>query len=222
MTHQKRLSAPKHYPIDKKDQTYITTSSDSRSKENSIPTLLFLREVTGYAETKKEAKKIVKEGKVKRNGKTIRDVQTALGTLDTVEIEDAEEKYRVVAGKEELIFNPLENAEQETVKIVDKALENDQYVYRLHNGENLKTSDEYQTESTLIIEDGEVQEEIEMEEGQNALVIQGKHAGKTTEIQEITRQGRNPDTATLENDEEEFQTRLQNLVTIKPSIQGVK
>ena len=222
MTHQKRLSAPKHYPIEKKDQTYITTSKDSRSPETSIPTLLFLREVTNYADTKKEATQIVKQGKIKRNGQEIRDIQTALGTLDTVEIEDTEEKYRVITKTDKLAFQPLENAEQVTAKIVDKALEDNQYVYRLHNGENLKTEEEYQTENTLIIENEEVQNEIEMEENQKAIVIQGKHAGKTGEITQITRQGRNPDTATLQNDEEEFQTRLQNLVAINQEVQGVE
>lgn len=220
MTHQKRLSAPKHYPIEKKDQTYITTSNDSRSSEISIPTLLFLREVTGYADTKKEAKKIVKNGEIQRNQKTIRSVEAGLATLDTVQIEKTEERYRVINQKDEIKFQPVENSAKVIAKITDKAPEQEEYVYRLHNGENIQTSEEHQTESTVTIEDGEIQEEIEMEENQEALVIKGKHAGKTAQIQEIRRQGKNPDTATLENGET-FQTRVENLVTINNDLQGV-
>ena len=220
MTHQKRLSAPKHYPIEKKDQTYITTSNDSRSSEISIPTLLFLREVTGYAETKKEAKKIVKNGEIQRNQEKIRNVEAGLATLDTVTIEKTEDRYRVINQKDEIKFQPIEDSAKVIAKITDKAPEQEEYVYRLHNGENIQTSEEYQTESTVTIENGEIQKEIEMEEDQKALVIKGKHAGKTAQIQEINRQGKNPDTATLENGEK-FRTRVQNLVAINNNIQGV-
>lgn len=221
MTHQKRLSAPNHYPIEKKDQTYITTNKDSRSPENSIPVLLFLREVTGYADTKKEAKKIIKNGEIQRNGKTIRSVEAGLTTLDTVTIQKTGEKYRVINKKDTIEFVQVEENAQVIAKITDKTPQNEDYVYRLHNGENIQTQDEYQTQSTVTIQDGEIQEEIEMEENQQALVIKGKHAGKTGEITQITKQGRNPDTVTLQNGEKEFQTRLQNLVATNNELQGV-
>lgn len=222
MTHQKRLSAPKHYPIDKKDQTYITTSNDSRSPKISIPTVLFLREVTNYADTKKEARKIVKNGQIERNNQTIRSVEAGLATLDKVHIEENEETYRVINQKDNIKFQPVQGDAQVIAKITDKAPQQDEYIYRLHNGENIQTSEEFDTESTAIIEDGEIKEEIPLEEDQEALVIKGKHAGKTATINKIRRQGRNPDAAELENNEEEFQTRLENLVAIKTELQGVE
>jgi len=56
MTHQKRLSAPKHYPIHRKSETYVATIKGSRDADSAIPAGLFLRDVLEYAETKKEAK----------------------------------------------------------------------------------------------------------------------------------------------------------------------
>lgn len=207
MTHQKRLSAPRHYPIQRKDQTYITTITGSRKNTDAIPSLVFLREVTEYAETKKEAKQIIRNGQLLRNNEEVGDVREGVGNLDLIELPDAEQKYRVVKKKNQLEF--LETESDEVIaKITGKTDEGEEYVYHLHNGENYRTDEEYTVGNTLRLNDGE---EAVLEEGAQVLVTGGKHAGKTGELQDIVRQGINPDTATVSNGEE-FDTRLENLV----------
>jgi small subunit ribosomal protein S4e len=207
MTHQKRLSAPRHYPIQRKDQTYITTITGSRKNTDAIPALVFLRDVTNYAETKKEAKEIIRNGQLLRNNEEVGDVREGVGNLDLIELPDAEEKFRVVKKKNRLEF--LETESDELVaKITGKKDEGKEYIYHLHNGENYRTSEEYTVGNTLRLNDGE---EAVLEEGAQVLVTDGKHAGKTGELQDIVRQGINPDTATVSNGEE-FDTRLEYLV----------
>lgn len=212
MAHRKRLSAPKHYKIARKQNTYISDMKGSRSRENAIPTVLLLRDVLEYAETEKEAKKIVKEGELLRNNKPVRDIKEGIGILDIVEIPKTEEKYRAIRKGKYIEFIPVERKEI-VAKITDKSIEGEEFIYRLHNGENYRTKDEYQTGNSLIFEDNSV-EEVELEEETKTLVIKGKHAGKTGEIQEINRRGRNKDTATIENSEN-FETQTENLVAIK-------
>jgi small subunit ribosomal protein S4e len=207
MTHQKRLSAPRHYPIQRKDQTYITTITGSRENTDAIPALVFLREVTNYAETKKEAKEIIRNGQLLRNNEPVGDIREGVGNLDLIELPDAEEKFRVVKKKNDLEFQETDSDEV-IAKITGKKDEGEEYVYHLHNGENYQTDEEYDVGNTLRLNDGE---EVVLEEGAQVLVTDGKHAGKTGELQEITRQGVNPDTATVSNGEE-FDTRLENLV----------
>ncbi len=207
MTHQKRLSAPRHYPIQRKDQTYITTITGSRENTDAIPALVFLREVTNYAETKKEAKEIIRNGQLLRNNEPVGDIREGVGNLDLIELPDAEEKFRVVKKKNDLEFQDTDSDEV-IAKITGKKDEGEGYVYHLHNGENYQTENEYEAGNTLRLNDGE---EVVLEEGAQVLVTDGKHAGQTGELQEITRQGVNPDTATVSNGEE-FDTRLENLV----------
>lgn len=215
MAHQKRLSAPKHYPIERKDQKYITTIKGSRSPESSIPALLFLREITEYADTKKEAKKIVREGKLLRNGEPIRDIQQGLGILDTVELPEAEEKYLILTTPKGVKFKEIDQTTK-IGKITGKKVQGDQYIYRLHNGENFQTEKEFQTGSTLLIED---EEEIQLQENANVLVKQGQHAGKTGTLEKIEKHTQNPDTATIQTEENgEFRTQLQNLIAINQKV----
>ena len=211
MTHQKRLSAPKHYPISRKDNTYISTVEGSRSKENAIPANVFLRDVAEYAETDKEAKKIVKQGDILRNGEKLKDVKQGVGVLDLVQLPKAEETFRVLRDGKDLKFVPTED-DRTAAKIVDKKVEGDEFIYRLHNGENFRSTTEYQTGNTLLLKEGE--QEIELEEGASVLVMSGQHAGETAELEEINERGMNSDTGTVSENGTEFETKLENLVAI--------
>jgi small subunit ribosomal protein S4e len=210
MTHQKRLSAPKHYPIDRKGNSYVATIKGSCDADSAIPAGLFMRDVLEYADTEKEAKKIIRKGDLLRNKEAVGDVQEGIGVLDIVEIPETDEKFRVIKNGDNLDFVPVENDEV-VAKIVDKSQEDGELVYRLHNGENYRTKDDFQTGSTLAFNGGV--EEVELEEGAEVLVIRGKHAGETAEVEEIIERGMNDDTAIIENDNK-FETQLENLVAV--------
>ena len=208
MTHQKRLSAPKHYPIERKKEKYVSTIKGSRDADSAIPAGLFLRDVLEYAETEKEAKEIIKNGDLLRNGEPVRDIQDGVGVLDLVEIPETEEIFRIIRNGDNLDFVPVDSGKP-VGKVVDKHEEGERFVYRLHTGENYSTKDEFDTGNTLVFGDGV--EQVELEEGAEALVIRGQHAGDTVEVKEIERRGMNPDTAIIENDTT-FETQLENLV----------
>lgn len=211
MSHQKRIPAPKHYPIKRKENTYISTIKGSRSKDNAIPVVVFLRDVLEYAETEKEAKQIVENGDVKRNGDTVKDIKEGVGILDVVEIPETEETFRAVRRGKYLEFIPVEDSKV-AAKIEDKDVKGDRFIYRLHSGENYSTKDEYSTGNTLVFDDGSVTEVV-LEEGADALVIKGKHAGDVAEVKEIKDEG-TQNTAIIENDRE-FETELENLVAVE-------
>lgn len=211
MSHQKRIPAPKHYPIKRKDNTYISTIKGSRSKDNAIPVVVFLRDVLEYAETEKEAKQIVENGDIKRNGDIIKDVKEGVGILDVVEIPETEETFRAVRRGKYLEFIPVDDSKV-AAKITGKDVKGERFIYRLHSGENYSTKDEYSTGNTLVFDDGSVSE-VALEEGAEALVIKGKHAGDVAEVKEVKDEGIQS-TAVIENDRE-FETELENLVAIE-------
>lgn len=212
MTHQKRLPAPKHYPIQRKQNTYVSTIKGSRSSENAVPAVLVLRDILEYADTEKEAKEIVRNGDLLRNGDPIRDIKEGIGILDVVEIPVTEEVYRVIRKGKYLEFVDVEDSDKVAGKVVGKSVEGDEYVYRLHNGENYRTKDEFSTGSTLVFNGGV--EELSLEEGAEILVIDGKHAGEKAELTEISNRGMNANVGVVKEGDNEFETRLENLVAI--------
>lgn len=212
MGFQKRLSAPKHYPINRKNNSYVVELKGSRSKEQAIPTALFLRDVLGFADSVSEAKKIVNDGKVQRNDNTVRDVKEGLGVLDVVEVEGLEETYRIVKDTKGLKFIPVED-NKVLAKVTGKEAQGDEFVYNLHNGENYRTKDDFQVQSSLIFNGGV--KEVPLEEGAEVLITGGQHAGETAELVEINRSGLKTSTATVSEEDREFQTRLENVVAIE-------
>jgi len=212
MTHQKRLSAPKHYPIERKHYSYVSSIKGSRSNKTAIPAVLFLRDVTEYAESEKEAKQIIRKGQLLRNGKRVRDVKEGIGVLDVVELKEAEEAYRVIIEGDNLKFLPVDDSEKTLARIEGKETQGDEYIYHLHNGDNYRTEEEYETGSSLIL-NGDAKE-VKREEGAKVLVISGQHAGDTAELKEINTRNLDDNTGIVE-DEFEFETQLENLVAVK-------
>lgn len=212
MAYNKRLPAPKHYPIERKKGTYVSTIEGSRSREEAIPAVLVLRDVLGYAESDSEAKEIIENGDLLRNGERIRDVRQGVGILDVVELPEAEEAYRVLRSGRKLKFVPVDDPEKVIAKITGKKTEGEEYVYNLHNGENYRAEENYTTGNTLLFNSSVM--EIELEEGAEVIVIEGQHAGEVAELKKINERGMNADTGTVESDEE-FETRLENLVAVE-------
>ncbi len=72
------------------------TRPGPHAREKSLPLVLVLREVLGYAKTSSEAKKIIKSDKVRVDGIIRRDHRFPVGLMDVVQIEGADQTFRVL------------------------------------------------------------------------------------------------------------------------------
>lgn len=52
--HQKRLSVPKSWPVARKEQQYTVKASAGPHGEAGVPLLILLRDVLGYADSKRK------------------------------------------------------------------------------------------------------------------------------------------------------------------------
>ncbi|MDY6777185.1 MAG: 30S ribosomal protein S4e [Candidatus Nanohaloarchaea archaeon] len=211
MTHQKRLSAPKHYPIERKQNTYVATGEGPHSEDVGIPLVVFLREVLGYAESSSEAKEILESRNVRVNGRVETDVQRTIGFMDVISIEKADKDFRVLLDSDGLVFREAEDPETRIRRIEDKTTLNGGVTQlNLDGGENQVVDDEYDTQSSVVIdtEDQAIQHELPLEEGNQAYIIGGRHVGTVATIQEheVTR-GPQSNRVTLETEDgEAFET----------------
>src|SRR5215472_8296245 len=93
----KREPSPGFWPIHRKEETWAPmTRPGPHAREKSLPLVLVLREMLGYAKTSAEAKRVINAGQVGVDGVTRRDHRFPVGLMDVVHIEGANQTFRVL------------------------------------------------------------------------------------------------------------------------------
>ena len=212
MKHQKRLSAPKHYPIERKNGKYVVVGKGPHKEEDGIPVTVLLREVLGYAETAAEVSQILNEENVVVNGKVVKEPGYVVGFMDSISIDKVGEEIRVLLDKNGLVFKPVEDVEKRVFKVLDKRMVKGGAVQlNLDAGENLLVEeDDYSTKSSIILdlESKDVEKHIPFEEGNLAYISGGAHIGSKAKIKEIIQLSGSQDNKVVLVDDsgEEFET----------------
>jgi len=99
--HLKRLAAPEFWPLLRKEAVWtVKPSPGPHSISKSLPLLIVIRDVIGYAKTYREARKLIAEGHFKVDGRVRRDYKFPVGLMDVLETVDTGELFRVVRSEE--------------------------------------------------------------------------------------------------------------------------
>ena len=191
--HQKRLSVPKSWPVERKEETFTVKADAGPHGESGVPLLIILRDVLGYADSRKEARYALNEGNVEINGKAISDEERPVGMFDIVAFEEREEYYRVFPDEGgRLSLTPIdeESAQSKLGKIVNKTnVPGGDVQLTLHDGHTLLVEDdsEYSVDDSIVIanEDDEIVAHFEYEAGALVTAVDGAHAGQIGQIDEI-------------------------------------
>jgi small subunit ribosomal protein S4e len=224
--HLKRKPAPKMWPIHRKEAVWtVLPKPGTHSLSRSLPLTLIVRDMLGFAQTGKEAKKIISHGKIMVDGKVRTDERFLVGLMDVVSVVDAKKSYRVLPSKKGLFLSPIKSDEAayKLYRIEDKTVvKGGQVQLDLHDGTNFLNVDDKQTPEKdvyqtldvlkLSVPDRELLEHTKMAVGANALVIGGKNMGKrgkVTTIEKKPNQKRRDLIVTLEDTNgDQFQTIL--------------
>jgi small subunit ribosomal protein S4e len=195
----KRKPAPAFWPIHRKELPWIVKpSSGSHSLQKCLPLTLVLRDMLGVAQTRKEGKFILSQGKVLIDCKVIKRDEFPIGLMDVIAMPDANRYYRVMPSHKGLILAPISKEESKVklVRIENKATVNNGIQLSLHDGSNMliKVADHknpveviYDTFDILKITCPEKQivETLKIKEGNLAILTGGKNIGKMGKIVEI-------------------------------------
>jgi small subunit ribosomal protein S4e len=159
---------------------------------------MIVREMLGFAKTKKEAKIIISQGKIRIDGKTQREERFPVGLMDVVSIPEIEKSYRILPSKKGLTLHSIEEDESKfkLCRIEDLTLiKGGNMQLNLHDGRNvvIKPDDSqnveqtYRTNDTLkiAIPSQELLEYIKITEGAFIMAIGGKNEGKSGKITAI-------------------------------------
>ena len=195
----KRKPAPRFWPIHRKELPWIVKpSSGSHSLESCLPLTLVLRDILGVAQTRKEAKMILSEGKVLVDGTIRRKDDFPVGLMDVISMPQADKYYRVMPSHKGLVLNPIskEEANFKLIRVEDKTTVKNGVQIAFHDGSNMlvKVADikkpievAYETFDILKVTypDKQVVSTLKTKEGNLAIITGGKNIGKQGKIVEI-------------------------------------
>jgi len=199
----KRIAAPKIWPIHRKAYKYIIRPRPGpHPKDFSLPLLIILRDILGVAKTKREAKRILAEGKVKVDGKIRKELGYPVGMMDVLELVPSGEVYRILPStKGRLILHPISKDESnfKLCSIYNKTTVRGGHIQlNLHDGRNVlirvknpenPEEDVYKTLDVikLAIPEQKILDHIPFKEGVLALITYGKNMGKIGKITKIVK-----------------------------------
>jgi small subunit ribosomal protein S4e len=196
----KRNPAPRFWPIHRKEAVWIVRpSSGPHSLEKCLPLSIVLRDILKVAETRKEAKKIISQGKVYVDGKVRLKDDFPVGLMDIISMPDMNMFYRVLPSHKGLFLNPIskEEASFKLLRVEDKTLvKNGASQIAFHDGTTMlvKAGDSenpqevvYETFATLKlgIPEKQILDQLKTKKGNIAFITGGKNIGKKGKIVEI-------------------------------------
>jgi small subunit ribosomal protein S4e len=195
----KRKPAPKFWPIHRKELPWIVKpSSGAHSQDNCVSLALVLRDMLGIAQTRREGKMILTQGKVLVDGKVVAKDDFPVGLMDVISMPDAGKYYRVMPSNKGLVLSSIskEEAVFKLVRVEDKTTAKKGVQIALHDGSNLfvKVADpKHPVEVTynsfdilkMTFPEKQVVQSLKTKEGNLAVITGGKNIGKQGKIVEI-------------------------------------
>jgi len=178
--HRTRQAMPKTWILRKKGAKYIAANGNAKA----LPVFTIMRDLLKIAKDRSEVKKIIKESEVKVNNKKIEDNKFLVRLNDIIEIN--KKHYVLMLGEnKKLGLNKIENNEKITLRVINKKLRKENKVQiNCNNGKNYlvndKEAEKIKTGYSVIIDlkSNKIVNILPLKEGENVLIINGKHIGK--------------------------------------------
>ncbi|MCS7118947.1 MAG: 30S ribosomal protein S4e [Archaeoglobaceae archaeon] len=184
--HQKRISAPKTYKIPRKEGKWIVRTIPGPHDKEAIPLALVIRDLLQYADTLREARKIISSGEVLVDGVVRKDYKFPIGLFDVITIPKLEKSYRVIFDeKGRYILREIEDAEKKIYKILNKTIiRKGKVQLNLFDGTNILATNDYKTKDSVLLKIPEkrILDHLKFEEGALIMIVGGTHAGEMGKI----------------------------------------
>jgi small subunit ribosomal protein S4e len=188
----KRQMAPLFWGISRKNKRFVVTvKPGTHSKDHSIPTAVFLRDVLKIVSTLREAKSSIYAGKVAVDGIKRKSLHHSIGLMDVVELENVSDIYRLVP-MDGQILKPLKINESEKTKKLSKvisktSIKGNKTQIGFHDGRSMISDIDVKVGDSCLLEipKQKILEVIKMEKGCQVMIILGVNAGQIATIKKI-------------------------------------
>ncbi|RBI63938.1 30S ribosomal protein S4e [halophilic archaeon] len=227
--HQKRLSVPKSWPVERKTETFTVKAGAGPHGQAGVPLVVLLRDVLGYVDSKKEARYAIERGSILVNGDSPSDEQRPIGMFDILSFPERDEYYRVFpdeGGRLALTAIDEDAAGSKLAKIEDKTqVAGERTQLNFHDGGNLLVDDasEYDAKDSVVVsnDDNEIVAHFPYEEGCLVTAVSGTHAGDVGEVTDVeVTPGSGSNGVVVEGEDGTFETVEEYVVVIDENFTG--
>jgi len=188
----KRQMSPMFWKINRKDKRFvITVRPGSHPKDNSIPSAVLLRDTLNIVKTLREAKSSIYGGKVKVDGIIQKSLHHSIGLMDVVELENANDIYRLVPKNGQTLFPIKINENEKSKKLVrvksKTSISGGRTQLGFHDGRTIITDTNVNVGDTCLLQipEQKILDVIKFEKNSQVIIIKGTNAGRVGTINEI-------------------------------------
>ena len=188
----KRQMSPLFWKINRKDKRFvITVRPGSHPKNNSIPSAVLLRDTLNIVTTLREAKSSIYGGKVKVDGVIQKSLHHSIGLMDVVELENANDIYRLVPKNGQTLFPIKINENEKSKKLVrvksKTSISGGRTQLGFHDGRTIITDTSVNVGDTCLLQipEQKILDVIKFEKNSQVIIIKGTNAGRVGTINEI-------------------------------------
>ena len=188
----KRQMSPLFWKINRKDKRFvITVRPGSHPKNNSIPSAVLLRDTLNIVNTLREAKSSIYGGKVKVDGVIQKSLHHSIGLMDVIELENANDIYRLVPKNGHTLFPIKINKNEKSKKLVrvksKTSISGGRTQLGFHDGRTVITDTSANVGDTCLLQipEQKILDVIKFEKNSQVIIIKGTNAGRVGTINEI-------------------------------------
>ena len=192
--HLKRIRVPKTWTIKKKEYTFAPRPNPgAHSMDTSMPLIVVMRDMMGYANTKREVVAALHQSEVLVNQVRVKNPKYAIGVMDTLSFTKLDEHYRMmINSKGNLTLNKTtkERILLRPVKIAGKTtLAKGKTQISFTDGNTLRVDkEEYKVGDTLILEHpNKIKDHLKVEPGSYVYFTKGKQVGRSGKIEDVSK-----------------------------------
>ncbi len=201
LRHLRRSKSPKFWSIHRKEAVWsVKTNPGPHPLRRSIPLGVVIRDILGYANTMREARKILSQRLIDVDGRTITNYKFPIGLMDIIHVKPSDEYFRVVPDSTRLLKLVKINVDESQYKLlrIEKKtmVKGGNIQLTFHDGCNyliqLKNpfepeEDVYKTYDSILFDlaNKEIVEHFPFKIGYISVVIDGSNAGFVGRIRNI-------------------------------------
>ena len=193
-SHMKRLAMPRSWPLPRKTSVWVQRPDPcGHSIECCMPVGIILRDILGFAGTRKEANQIIQKGIVKVDGKEVKSINRGVGLFDILTIGD--QSFICIFDKRgRLSYNLIDSKKADTklCRLNGKTtIKGGMTQLNFHDGRTMlvenASKDDWATGSTckINLSDGSVVETYTASSGAQCYLTGGNHVGEIATIKEV-------------------------------------
>ncbi len=190
--HQKRLAAPRPTLIARKAHIWLKAPGPgTHPKQRAVSLLVLIRDIMKLATDTREARLIIRGGKVLVDGKPRKVEDFPLGLMDVVDIPELKKAFSItIDPKERIIAKEIhqKDAKAKLVKVVRKVTAPGAKIQLgMHDGRSmLAGKEEVKVGDSLKLGfDGKMLGHLQLKTGATCLITKGKHAGEVAKVSEL-------------------------------------